>query len=128
MTAEFTLWAKRFKGQPEAAIEWAFETYLGAGSFFPKPADIGALIVQWRTNQRLAIEEAKVQNDHETDRIRREAGETVGTGDVLKQFDEIVRTKAMPFPDPTYRTQLKQKQAEIIERRAERVNQRQVEG
>lgn len=111
------------KYQPEA-IEWAFREHMRSCKFYPAIADIQTLITLWVTTQRHDRQAQELIENRE----RREAGETVGTGDVLKQFAEIVRTKAMPLPDPTYRTQLRQKLAEIMQRRAQRANQQQVEG
>jgi hypothetical protein len=100
---EVQLWRELLQPYPATAIQWAFREYLKAAVFFPKPADIIALIDTWKRNERRRVEDEKKRADDEETARRRARGETFGWAQIVKQYKHIFDKMAMPEPEPTRR-------------------------
>lgn len=100
-SGESRLWLKGFQYERPEALEWAFqEFFFGklvdregnvSGKFFPRPAEIGALLQRYKertTAQRVAAEQQRMLDENRETRRRLEAaGQPAG----LAQYRELMK-------------------------------------
>jgi len=86
LPSEIQIWRECFEGESERAVRDAFLQHLRTSAYFPRPADIAAIVTHERDRARAQSDIVKTQRMLQKNREARETGRTISFAEAMQQI------------------------------------------